>query len=112
MAHAGQSHGISQSLADLREDTVIRPDGAKGIYSVVEIRPSCGVVAINDDNQIALADQWRYVHKKYSIEIPAGGSEQDETSLDAEIFRLAHLSHKGMSKLNCAGCHSLTPWPR
>ncbi len=38
----------------LREDTVIRPDGAEGIHSVVEIRASCGVVAANDDNQIPL----------------------------------------------------------
>jgi len=64
----------------LREDTVIRPDGAEGIYSVVEMRPSCGVVAVNDDNQIALVGQWRYVHNKYSLEIPTGGSEQDEIS--------------------------------
>jgi 8-oxo-dGTP pyrophosphatase MutT (NUDIX family) len=67
----------------LREDKVIRPDGAEGIYSVVEMRPSCGIVAINEDNQIALVGQWRYVHDKYSLEIPTGGSEQDETPLDA-----------------------------
>jgi 8-oxo-dGTP pyrophosphatase MutT (NUDIX family) len=45
--------------------------------------PSCGIVAINEDNQIALVGQWRYVHDKYSLEIPTGGSEQDETPLDA-----------------------------
>jgi 8-oxo-dGTP pyrophosphatase MutT (NUDIX family) len=67
----------------LREDQVIRPDGAEGIYGVVEMRPSCGIVAINEDNQIALVGQWRYVHNKYSLEIPTGGSEQDETPLDA-----------------------------
>jgi 8-oxo-dGTP pyrophosphatase MutT (NUDIX family) len=67
----------------LREDRVIRPDGAEGIYSVVEMRPSCGIVAINEDNQIALVGQWRYVHDRYSLEIPTGGSEQGETPLDA-----------------------------
>jgi 8-oxo-dGTP pyrophosphatase MutT (NUDIX family) len=67
----------------LREDRVIRPDGAEGIYSVVEMRPSCGVVAINEDNQIALVGQWRYVHDKYSLEIPTGGSEEGETPLAA-----------------------------
>jgi 8-oxo-dGTP pyrophosphatase MutT (NUDIX family) len=67
----------------LREDRVIRPDGAEGIYSVVEMRPSCGIVAFNEENQIALVGQWRYVHNKYSIEIPTGGSEQDEAPLDA-----------------------------
>jgi 8-oxo-dGTP pyrophosphatase MutT (NUDIX family) len=67
----------------LREDKVIRPDGAEGIYSVVEVQPSCGIVAINDENKIALVGQWRYVHNRYSLEIPTGGSEQDETPLDA-----------------------------
>ena len=67
----------------LREDKVIRPDGMEGIYSVVEMRPSCGIVAINDDDQIALVGQWRYVHNKFSLEIPTGGSEEDETPLDA-----------------------------
>jgi 8-oxo-dGTP pyrophosphatase MutT (NUDIX family) len=67
----------------LREDKVIRPDGKEGIYSVIEIRPSCGIIAINENDQIALVGQWRYVHNKYSIEIPTGGSEQGETPLDA-----------------------------
>ena len=67
----------------LREDKVIRPDGMEGIYSVVEMRPSCGIVAINERDQIALVGQWRYVHSKYSLEIPTGGSEQDEPLLDA-----------------------------
>src|ERR1700743_3816215 len=67
----------------LREDRVIRPDGAEGIYSVVEMRPSCGIVAVNEDNQIALVGQWRYVHDRYSLEIPTGGSELGERPLDA-----------------------------
>ena len=67
----------------LREDRVIRPDGAEGLYGVVEMRPSCGIVAINGDNHIALVGQWRYVHDKYSLEIPTGGTEQDEAPLDA-----------------------------
>ena len=68
----------------LREDKVIRPDGKDGIYSVVEIRPSVAVVAINENDDIALVGQWRYTHNKYSWEIPTGGSEkEDETILDA-----------------------------
>lgn len=67
----------------LREDKVIRPDGAEGTYGVVEIPFSCGVVAISGDNQIALVSQWRYVHKKLSLEIPTGGSAKGETPLEA-----------------------------
>ncbi len=67
----------------LREDEVIRPDGEKGIYSVVEMPLSCGIVAINGHNQIALVSQWRYAHEKLSLEIPTGGSKEGETPLDA-----------------------------
>ncbi|MCU1260966.1 MAG: hydrolase, partial [Bryobacterales bacterium] len=41
----------------VREDQVLRPDGEPGIYGVVEIRPSVGVLAFNDENQMALVGQ-------------------------------------------------------
>ena len=31
----------------VREDAVIRPDGNRGIYGVVEFAPSVGVLALN-----------------------------------------------------------------
>lgn len=67
----------------LREDKVLRPDGQEGIYSVVEIPQSVGIVAIDDDGSVALVRQWRYVHSKVSVEIPTGGSEAAETPLAA-----------------------------
>ena len=73
----------------LREDAVVRPDGNDGIYSVVEMRPSCGIVALSDDERIALVSQWRYVHGKMSLEIPSGGSEPGETPLAAAKRELA-----------------------
>ncbi len=57
----------------LREDKVIRPDGTPGIYGVVEIGRSAGIVACNENDQIVLVGQWRYTHDKYSWEIPTGG---------------------------------------
>ena len=73
----------------LREDRVIRPDGVEGTYSVIEMLPSCGIVAINDSNDVALVSQWRYVHNKSSIEIPTGGSQEGESPLDAAKRELA-----------------------
>lgn len=63
----------------VREDQVIRPDGGPGIYGVVEIRPSVGVLALNDDGRVAIAGQWRYALGRYSYEIIRGGSETGET---------------------------------
>ena len=65
----------------VREDQVIRPDGGPGIYGVIEIRPSVGVVAINERDEIVLVGQWRYALNRYSWEIPRGGSHVGETDM-------------------------------
>jgi 8-oxo-dGTP pyrophosphatase MutT (NUDIX family) len=71
----------------VREDQVIRPDGGPGIYGVVEIRPSVGVVATNDRDEIVLVGQWRYSVNRYSWEIPRGGSHAGETDMLAVARR-------------------------
>ena len=73
----------------VREDAVIRPDGAQGIYSVVEIPASVGVVALNDRDEIALVGQWRYALGRYTWEIPRGGSHGDSDMLAVARRELA-----------------------
>jgi ADP-ribose pyrophosphatase len=65
----------------VREDQVIRPDGGPGIYGVIEIRPSVGVVAMDEQDRVALVGQWRYALNRYSWEIPRGGSHAGETDI-------------------------------
>ena len=99
----------ANSWMTVREDSVIRPDGQPGIYGVVEIRPSVGIIAIDDaphdasahdasageggaavyEPRIALVRQWRYTLGKVSLEIPTGGSEAGERLLDAAKRELA-----------------------
>lgn len=71
----------------LREDEVLRPDGQPGIYGVVEIRPSVGILAINQKREIALVGQWRYPLARYGWEIVRGGSAEGETDLAAVARR-------------------------
>ncbi|HET8548360.1 MAG TPA: NUDIX hydrolase [Bryobacteraceae bacterium] len=71
----------------VREDRVIRPDGRQGIYGVVEIRPSIGVVAIDDADRVLLAGQWRYTVNRWSWELPRGGSAGGETDILAVAQR-------------------------
>jgi 8-oxo-dGTP pyrophosphatase MutT (NUDIX family) len=71
----------------VREDQVIRPDGGPGIYGVVEIRPSVGVVALNERDDIVLVGQWRYSVNRYSWEVPRGGSHKGETDMLAVAKR-------------------------
>jgi len=71
----------------VREDAVLRPDGKEGIYSIIELRPSVGVIALNDAREIVLAGQWRYPLGRHSWEIPRGGSGAGETDLLAVAKR-------------------------
>ncbi len=65
----------------VREDQVLRPDGNPGIYGVVEIRPSIGVAAFNERNEVALVGQWRYTLDRYTWEIVRGGSSEGENDM-------------------------------
>ena len=71
----------------VREDKVTRPDGGPGVYGVIEIRPSVGVVALNEKDEIVLVGQWRYPHNHYSWEIPRGGSHASEPEMLAVAKR-------------------------
>ena len=64
-------------------DEVTRPDGEPGIYGVVHFRNTAvGVVAIDDQDRVALVGQHRYAFDAYHWEIPEGGSPLDEESLE------------------------------
>jgi 8-oxo-dGTP pyrophosphatase MutT (NUDIX family) len=71
----------------LREDTVVRPDGREGVYGVVEMRPSVGIVALNEADEVALVTQWRYPMGRMSVEIPTGGSEASDPDVLAAAQR-------------------------
>lgn len=71
----------------VREDEVLRPDGNPGIYGVVEIRPSVGILAFNPANELALVGQWRYTLNRYTWEIVRGGSSEGETDMLAAAQR-------------------------
>ncbi len=65
----------------VREDEVIRPDGKPGIYGVIYIRPSVGVLALNERDEAVLVGQWRYSVDRYSWELPRGGSHPGEPDM-------------------------------
>lgn len=63
----------------VREDSVTRPDGSAGIYGVVELRsPAVFVVPITDAGEVVLICVDRYPLGRSSLEIPAGGADQDD----------------------------------
>ena len=65
----------------VREDRVIQPNGALGIYGVVECNPAVGVVALTPDGHVYLVGQYRYAMDEYSWEIVTGYTEPGENLL-------------------------------
>ncbi len=60
----------------IRQDAVIRPDGKRGTYDVVEtLGDSVFVVAMNERDEILFIRLHRYPLGKSSLEIPGGNSE-------------------------------------
>jgi 8-oxo-dGTP pyrophosphatase MutT (NUDIX family) len=62
-------------------DEVSRPDGSPGIYGVVHFQNlAAGVVALDDQDRVALVGQHRYTMDAYSWEIPEGGVPDGESA--------------------------------
>jgi 8-oxo-dGTP pyrophosphatase MutT (NUDIX family) len=79
----------------VREDQVIRPDGAPGIYGVVHFKHTAiGVLAI-EQGEVYLVGQYRYTLGCYSWELPEGGCTPDEDHLSAAKREL--LEETGLS---------------
>lgn len=71
-------------------DEVVRPDGAAGIYGVVHpLAHAVGIVAIDDEDRVALVSQHRYPLDERTWELPEGGVPFDEDPLAGAQRELA-----------------------
>lgn len=60
----------------VREDQILRSNGQKGIYGVVEKDP-CAVIVPIDNGRIWLVEQFRYTIQQRALELPQGGWEME-----------------------------------
>jgi 8-oxo-dGTP pyrophosphatase MutT (NUDIX family) len=66
------------------EYDVINPSGGPGIYGKVHFKNrALGILALDEDDNIYLVGQFRFVLDQYSWEIPEGGGGMDEDPLEA-----------------------------
>jgi len=69
---------------DVTEFDIINPNGGKGIYGKVHFKKiAVGALPLDEDFNIYLVGQFRFVLNKYSWEIPEGGVEPNEDPLVA-----------------------------
>ncbi len=68
---------------EINEDSVLRPDGVEGTFTVVQLRPGVSVLAIDDDNTVYLTREYRYAIERESLEVVSGAIDGDETPQEA-----------------------------
>jgi ADP-ribose pyrophosphatase len=59
----------------VREDEILRSNGQRGIYGVVE-KDDCAIILPIDNGQVWLVDQYRYTIQERAVELPQGGWER------------------------------------
>jgi 8-oxo-dGTP pyrophosphatase MutT (NUDIX family) len=60
----------------LREDEILRSNGAKGIYGVVE-KDDAAIIIPLDHGHVWLVEQFRYTIQDRAVELPQGGWEME-----------------------------------
>ena len=65
----------------VRRDDVIRPDSQRGTYSVVSVKPGVCVLALGNDRQVYLTEEFHYAVGRTTVEAVSGGREADEELL-------------------------------
>lgn len=67
----------------LREDRFHHRKGVDGRYPICGFRrTACGVLALDEQDQVILVGQWRYPLECYSWEIVEGGGEEHESPFE------------------------------
>ncbi len=60
----------------VREDEILRSNGKKGIYGVVDKNDAAIIIPI-DDGKVWLVEQFRYTIQERALELPQGGWEME-----------------------------------
>ncbi|MGH9606893.1 MAG: NUDIX domain-containing protein [Terracidiphilus sp.] len=60
----------------VREDEILRSNGQKGIYGVVE-KDDAAIILPIDEGRVWLAEQFRYTIQERALELPQGGWEME-----------------------------------
>ena len=89
----------------IREDEVIRPDGSEGIYGILDSNDSIEILVLNDKNELALIEQFRYPSQKWKWEFPGGIIDEGDALKGAqrELQEETGLAAKEWTKLGELG---------
>jgi ADP-ribose pyrophosphatase len=75
-------HVYRDAWIAVRKDDVIRPDGKLGTHSVVTSKPGVTVLAMDDERNVYLTEEFHYGVGRITIEAVSGGIEPGECPLE------------------------------
>lgn len=87
-APLGSSPHYTRGRLTLREDVWRLPDGREGVYPVLAVGVTVGVLGFVDDRHVVLVGQYRHLQRGLSWELPGGGAksgEAPETAAQREL---------------------------
>ncbi len=70
------------------KDTVQLPNGSTAVWDFVGHNGAAAAVAVLDDGRLLMVKQYRNALDRYTLEIPAGGLEPNEPTIDAAAREL------------------------
>lgn len=76
----------------VREDTIARPSGQQGIYSVVE-KPHFAVIIPCDEGGVVMVEQYRYPVRRRQLEFPQG-TAADDPNIDPATLAAQELKEE------------------
>lgn len=85
METLGSTRVYANSWITVREDTVRRPDGSTGVYTVVDTAEIALIIPVDGD-RLHLVEQYRYAVAGRRWEFPCGSTDQ---RLDADAAAVA-----------------------
>ena len=71
------------SLLSLQSDKIVFESGLEKDFTKVEMKPGASVLAIDDNNEVYLIEEYKHAIESFSIETVSGGIEENETPLEA-----------------------------
>jgi ADP-ribose pyrophosphatase len=94
----------------LYRDEVILPDGSEGVREYCNHNGGVCVLPLTDDGEVILVKQYRYAHRKCTLEIPAGKLDYaEEDHLEAAMRELREET--GLTSANVTYLGEYIPSP-